>query len=115
MAAAFQNTRVGPPSRAIPDNNGPQLHNTSCSSFLEVVLPHVSLFCVFAVDYQWESCRKRNSLREKKNAEGRKEILLSIFLSYRILLNRTGLEILVKSHQAPEKQKEKLIFPSPVH
>lgn len=51
----------------------------------------------------------------EKNAEGRKEVLLSIFLSCHILLNRTGLEILLKSHQAPEKQKPKLIFPIPVH
>lgn len=67
MAAAFQNTPVGPPSIAIPDYNDPSLHNTyilfithgSCSSTFS------SLFHVFTMDYQRETCRICSSSREK--------------------------------------------------
>lgn len=44
----------------------------SCSSTFS------SLFCVFPTDFQWESCKKCDSLRKKKS-RGRKEHSLALF------------------------------------
>lgn len=45
----------------------------SCSSTF------FSLFCVFTVDYQWESCRKCNSLRGKKMQKEEKKYSWAFF------------------------------------
>lgn len=67
-----------------------------------------SLFPVFTMDYQWERCRKWDFLRKTK-FRGRKEMHVSIFLSYCTLLSRTGLEIVLKSDQAFEGASTHLV------